>query len=58
MLGDVRFKQGLMSDSFHAYHQALLNFQTTIGYNHNRTAQVCIRLAEFHMKNGELEDAR
>ncbi|KAI9775352.1 MAG: hypothetical protein M1839_001268 [Geoglossum umbratile] len=57
-LGNVRASQGRLKDSFDYHQRALLQYRSTIGDNHHRTADVCYKVAGHYMRFGKLEDAK
>ncbi|KAK0102667.1 hypothetical protein ONS95_006270 [Cadophora gregata] len=56
-LGNVRFSQGLIEESENYHRRALAQYQSTIGNNHHRTADVCHRVAQHCLRHRELEAA-
>ncbi|RFU26344.1 hypothetical protein B7463_g9995, partial [Scytalidium lignicola] len=58
VLADIQAKQGNTAASFETYKQAYDNFVATVGRNHRRTAQVCVKLGEYYARVGQLEEAR
>jgi tetratricopeptide (TPR) repeat protein len=57
-LGNVRASQGRLKESYDFHQRALLQYRSTIGDNHHRTADVCYKVAEHYMRFGKLEDAK
>ncbi|KAI9794810.1 MAG: hypothetical protein M1816_002938 [Peltula sp. TS41687] len=56
-LGNVKFSEGAIEES-EAYHQkALKSFQSTIGVNHHRTADVCHKVAQHLLRRGDSRNA-
>lgn len=56
-LGNVKFSQGFMEESEEYHRRALMQYQSTIGNNHHRTADVCHRVAQHCLRHRELEAA-
>lgn len=49
-LGNVRFSQGSLEDSFSYHRRALLQFKSTLGNNHHRTADLYVKVASHHLR--------
>ena len=57
-MGNVKFSQGLLDESEHYHRKALAHYQSTIGNDHHRTADVCHRVAQHCIRRGEIKQAR
>lgn len=57
-LGNVRASQGRLKESYDFHQRALMQYRSTIGDNHHRTADVCYKVAEHYIRFEKLEDAR
>ena len=56
-LGNVKASKGLQAESFDLHYRALAQFQATIGKNHHRTADVCVRVAQHWIARGKDRDS-
>ncbi|KAF1344239.1 hypothetical protein BDV97DRAFT_305597 [Delphinella strobiligena] len=57
-LGNVKYSQGLHEDSFSLHRRALLQYKSTLGINHHRTADLCVKVAVHHLRLRHWELAR
>jgi hypothetical protein len=57
-MGNVKFSLGRLDESEHYHRKALAHYQSTIGNDHHRTADVCHRVAQHCSRRGELKQAR
>lgn len=56
-LGNVKGSQGLLDESF-AYHQrALIQYKSTVGNNHHRTAAMCYKVANHYIRKQQNDGA-
>ncbi|KAK8045566.1 hypothetical protein PG993_005590 [Apiospora rasikravindrae] len=56
-LGNVYFDQENLEKSEHFHCRALAQYQSTIGKHHHRTADVCHKVAQHCLRNGNYEQA-
>lgn len=56
-LGNVRASQELLKESEDFHKRALKQYQSTIGSNHHRTADVCHKVAQHCKRRGDLDGA-
>ena len=57
--GNVRAAQGKMEESFGLHKRALLQYKKfTVGKNHHRTADVCIKVADHYVRLNQYDNAR
>lgn len=56
-LGNVYFDQGKREKSEQFHSRALAQYQSTIGNYHHRTADVCHKVAQHCLRNGQNEQA-
>lgn len=56
-LGNVRYSQSRLEESMNLHARALVQFRSTLGNGHRRTADVSHRLAGHYMRLGYLDEA-
>lgn len=57
--GNVRAAQGRMEESLDLHNRALLQYKKfTVGKNHHRTADVCIKVADHSVRLNQYQGAR
>jgi hypothetical protein len=57
--GNVRAAQGKMDESLNFHNRALLQYKKfTVGKNHHRTADVCIKVADHYVRLNRYQGAR
>ncbi|OCL12400.1 hypothetical protein AOQ84DRAFT_437031 [Glonium stellatum] len=56
-LGNVKASQGAMDESLTFHRKALLHYKTTLGSNHHRTADTCIKVADHCIRLHQLDTA-
>lgn len=56
-MANVLYSQKRLDESLDYHSRALVQFRTTLGDGHRRTADVCHRLADHYMRLGNLEEA-
>jgi hypothetical protein len=57
--GNVRAAQGKMDESLDFHNRALLQYKKfTVGKNHHRTADVCIKVADHYVRLNRYQGAR
>ena len=52
-MGNVRATQGRFEESFNFHHRALVQYRSTVGNNHHRTADLCCKVAEGYIRLGQ-----
>lgn len=56
-LGNVRASQNRLDDAFELHQNALLQYKSTIGNNHHRTADLCHKVAQHYIRLELLDQA-
>ncbi|KAL1302195.1 hypothetical protein AAFC00_002624 [Neodothiora populina] len=56
--GNVKYSKGLHEESFTYHRRALLQYKSTLGNNHHRTADLCVKVAGHHLRLRHWELAR
>jgi Tetratricopeptide repeat len=56
-LGNVKATQGYLDDSFSYHQRALLQYRSTVGDNHHRTAAMCYKVADHYARLNQEEAA-
>lgn len=51
-MGNVRASQGQMGASFDFHQKGLNQYRATVGDNHHKTADLCYKIAEHHLRLG------
>ncbi|KAI0436327.1 hypothetical protein F4803DRAFT_542680 [Xylaria telfairii] len=57
-LGNICFDQGHFEESETWHQRALSQYQSTLGNNHHKTADLCHRVAKHCLRRGEVDNAR
>lgn len=52
-LGNVKATQGLLEEALKYHREALLHYKNTIGNNHHRTADTCVKVADHYTRLGQ-----
>ena len=58
VMGNVRASQGQLGESFEFHHRALVQYRSSIGNNHHRTADLCCKVAEGYIRLGQSNAAQ
>jgi len=53
----VQAERGLLDDSFSLHQRCLKQYRATVGNNHHRTADACVKVADHFVRIGEYESA-
>ncbi|KAF2816920.1 TPR-like protein [Mytilinidion resinicola] len=56
-IGNVKATQGHMEESLDFHRKALLHYKNTLGNNHHRTADICIKVAEHCIRKDQIDTA-
>ncbi|KAF2502331.1 hypothetical protein BU16DRAFT_612008 [Lophium mytilinum] len=56
-IGNVKATQGHMEESLEFHRKALLHYKNTLGNNHHRTADICIKVAEHCIRKDQIDTA-
>jgi hypothetical protein len=55
--GNVREEQKRVDESFALHQQCLLHYKSTVGKNHHRTGDRCVKVSNHYIRLGKLEEA-
>ena len=56
--GNVKASTGELDESFEFHSRALQQYKSTIGMNHHRTADLCVKVSDHSVRFEEYEAAR
>ncbi|KAH8591407.1 P-loop containing nucleoside triphosphate hydrolase protein, partial [Bisporella sp. PMI_857] len=58
LLANVYSQQGNWKEAAELYQRSLSNYRATVGDHYHRTSQVCVKLAEYHAREFQVETAK